>query len=156
MCAIKYEKLVKLKELDKLLIELHDELTDDNISECSETIAISDMIWKAQERIAKEIVAEQENNKLDSHVYIIIQKIKNYRKEEVILNVFNECFSDYDKAVSYIQGHYKAKRRKKHYTNGWQLVEEFENEDFIYQIRKINIVSKYEYDNDRIIYREDK
>lgn len=154
MCKSKHEKILKLKMLDELLEELHYELTDEGLSECSETIAISDMIWNAQERLGKEIAKEEEKNKLDTHVYIVIQKVKNNRKEETILNIFNECFSNQEQAESYVQGHYGARRIKKCYMDkGWQLTEDFETDYFIYQIRKVAIVGEYEYDKDRIIYR---
>ena len=150
----KHEKILKLKMLNDLLVEMHDELTDEDISECSETAAISDMIWNAQERLGKEIDEEREREKLDTCVYIIIQKVKNQRKGETILNIFNECFSSQEQAVSYMQGHYGARRIKKRYIDkGWQLTEDFETDDFIYEIHKVAIVEKYEYDKDRIIYR---
>ena len=85
---------------------------------------------------------------------MIVQKVKNYRKEEVILNILNECFSTYEEAVRYIGGHYRAKRSKLYREISWQLGRRFENDDFIYEIHKVAIVSKYDYDNDRIIYRE--
>ena len=149
------DKLVKLSLLEELINELHEELTGEDTTELYETSELQDMVQKAMSKVEKQIAEQKEKEKLDSYVYVIIQKIKNYRKEEIILNIFNECFSTYEQAESYIQGHYRAKRTKKyHIQSGWKFAEEFENDDFIYQIRKVAIVSKYEYDNDRIIYRE--
>lgn len=141
-----YKTIVKLEQLNYLLDDLHYELTNEEKTECIDTIKISDMVWNAKRRKEEEVYAMEEKEKQDPCVYVVIQKIKNPRKEEVVLGVLNECFPRFDMAVQYVKGHYSAKNTK--------LFDTFTNDDFVYNIRKINIVSEYNYDEDRIILRK--
>lgn len=73
---------------------------------------------------------------------IVIQKVKNGKNTNVIMNVGCEMFSTFDEAVSYIKRHFLAKRK---------TINVFENDDYVYQIHFLHKVKEYQVERDRLI-----
>lgn len=140
-----YKTIVKLEQLNYLLDDLHYELTNEEKTECMDIIKISDMVWNAKRRKEEEVYAMEENEKTDAKVYIVVRKIINNNREEIIMNEFNECFTEYREAVHYVINHFKAHRCKKE--------DRFETEDFVYEIKEISVVKEYLEESDQIILR---
>ena len=84
--------------------------------------------------------------KLDTQVFIIIRKIIDNNHEEYLLDVFDECFTNYDEAARYLRTHYRARKVNKQ--------DKFVTESFIYYIRRVPIIKEYREDLDQIILRE--
>lgn len=140
-----YKTILKLEQLDDLLRELHYELTNEEMTECVDTAKIADIVWNAKRKKEQEVFAMEEDEKIDAKVYIVVRKIVNNNREEIIINEFNECFAEYREAVHYVINHFKAHRCKKE--------DRFETEDFVYEIKEISVVKEYVEENDQIILR---
>lgn len=73
---------------------------------------------------------------------IIVQKVKNGKKGNMIFHVGYEMFGTFDEAVQYVRRHFLARRKSANI---------FENDDYIYEIHLLHKVKEYQVENDRLI-----